>query len=431
MSGADNVVRIRPELDSIDWLNVLSPPGEAVPPLDVQIVVNEFLDRQERGRVRAMAAVIREAGNLGEALAAVEAARGHAGADSFTDDLSGWRELARQDVPMLFPGFPLGAVTMLAGPGGSGKSTLSRGLILSVITGRNIFEAFPVGEPGRVVALSGEDSSTVFFRSMLTIAGEHGLATSEVDAAIRENLTTVRQSKPFAFLRGGMPTPEYRQLAALCKRTKPRLVVIDTARRYGGLVSENDAAEVGSWMQLCGDIAVDTGASVLVLHHAAKYADARNQNSVRGSGAYVNESRSVFTMARENETVSMHHAKSNLGVVPDVRFRLDRGGIVQEAVVTRDLGAVSAAVSAWLIEHPKAAVTVYGVAKRQGADAKALLQGVTLTHPWADSTTVARAIEQGLDTGIFTLESRKGANGHKRQVLSVVSPDPHETGHHT
>ncbi|MCP4640160.1 MAG: AAA family ATPase, partial [bacterium] len=246
--------------------------------------------------------------------------------DAFFLDLREWRTLAGKEVPLLTSGIPMGATTVVAGHGGAGKSTLVRALTLSVLTGRTILPCWPVHEAGTVVFLSGEDGENIFLRSLKAIAHTaRDIAPSVLDEAVVERLR-LRAGSPFRWLEDRAASKDYCEFRALCRKEKPALVVVDTVRRHFGADSENDSVDAGLWMQLATDIAVETGAAVVALHHASKGAE--GQGSVRGSSAWVDEARAAFVLERTDPGFMLRHVKANRTArLADTDFELTDGAV--------------------------------------------------------------------------------------------------------
>ena len=70
------------------------------------------------------------------------------------------------------------------------------------------------------------------------------------------------------------------ELIGVVKGHSPHLIVLDTLARCFVSGDENDAGEVGQFIDGCRQLQVETGATVLVLHHTAK-----KGKEERGSGA--------------------------------------------------------------------------------------------------------------------------------------------------
>ena len=88
-----------------------------------------------------------------------------------------------------------------------------------------------------------------------------------------------------------------RQLTELAARERPGLIVVDTVQRLIGAKNLNDYAEVTSKLDPVLTLARETGAAVLLVHHAGK-ADRSGIDAVLGSTALAGSVDNVFLMRR-------------------------------------------------------------------------------------------------------------------------------------
>ncbi|MEB5838466.1 helicase RepA family protein [Pantoea dispersa] len=80
-----------------------------------------------------------------------------------------------------------------------------------------------------------------------------------------------------------------------------RLIVIDTLARCFGGNDENDARDMGAFIEGCDDIKRKTGATVLVVHHSGK----DEAKGARGSSAFRAALDAEFQVRREDENIAL------------------------------------------------------------------------------------------------------------------------------
>ncbi|MHB2095870.1 helicase RepA family protein [Pantoea dispersa] len=80
-----------------------------------------------------------------------------------------------------------------------------------------------------------------------------------------------------------------------------RLIVIDTLARCFGGNDENDARDMGAFIEGCDDIKRKTGATVLVVHHSGK----DEARGARGSSSFRAALDAEFQVKREDENIAL------------------------------------------------------------------------------------------------------------------------------
>lgn len=247
------------------------------------------------------------------------------------DVAAGLRE-APEDPDWVLPGLPGGAVGVLAGEPGVGKSWLALELSLEVAVGAPALGvAVATGSPARAVYLTSEDAPPVLRARLHAVArAVPGLAERLMDSGdlrifevAGANLADPRHSAEIARAGSGA-----------------RLLVFDTLSRFhaGDENSREGAARV---MRALEKLARETGAAVLALHHLSKRADENRQLDgiarVRGSSVFVAEPRAVFLLEEMRRGRAGRHeigltlAKSNYASEVFFRFWRGPGGMLLPA----------------------------------------------------------------------------------------------------
>lgn len=208
---------------------------------------------------------------------------------------------------------PLGSLSILAGVGGLGKSTLSVGFAASVTTGRN------GREPADVIIATTEDSLAHTIVPRLIAAGADlrrvsFLAIVEKDS---ERGLTLPDDAP--------------KLAAAIQRTGAELVILDPV--VGHISESIDSHKDHSVRRALGplhDVAEATGAAILGIGHLNKGTSTDAMMRLGGSVAFGNAARSVMFFIEDPtkgdgapDRVLVHH-KSNVSVkASSLRFLME------------------------------------------------------------------------------------------------------------
>lgn len=190
---------------------------------------------------------------------------------------------------------PLGKTGMLVAPGGTGKSQFLMQLCASVATGLPLAGYWHANEPGGVVYIAAEDDADELHRRFYNTAEQLRQATKlDGAAALRENLLIFSAAARNNLMTKATRTGEVektdyadRLLESLKPIQEPRLIVIDPASRFRG-GEENSAEDATRFVEALEYIAKESGATVLIAHHANKASflgGDQSQNASRGSSA--------------------------------------------------------------------------------------------------------------------------------------------------
>jgi len=176
------------------------------------------------------------------------------------------------DTPWLLDGFLVdGGVGLLVGPAGAGKTYLALDLPLAVHSGRSAWGH--KAQQGAVV-YAGSDSPRRTLRRRLADLCQ-GREIPPPDEGFLLDLSPLDLGQP----QGAVI------LRRLVDRVQAKLVVLDALYCFMPGLDENAAGDVGLVMGHIREVARETGASVLLIHHANKNDLASLTNRVRGSSA--------------------------------------------------------------------------------------------------------------------------------------------------
>jgi archaellum biogenesis ATPase FlaH len=175
---------------------------------------------------------------------------------------------------------PAGGVVLLAGTPKAGKSTLARDLAFAVATGERWLSWQT--HQGAVWYIAFEDKR------------------SEVRRAFKAMGAT--GSEPLQVLVGEAPTDLLPALHALATTERPALIIVDTLQRLIRAKDMSDYAEVTERMTPLLRLARDTGAALVLVHHASIHAQREGVlDGVLGSTALVGSVDNTFLLRRSEK----------------------------------------------------------------------------------------------------------------------------------
>jgi hypothetical protein len=232
---------------------------------------------------------------------------------------------------------PLGAITLLDGDPGLGKSLLTIDLAARVTRGRVMPDLSP-GVAGGVVLLSAEDNPASTIRPRLEIAAADTGRVELLRGVLHENAETGQtHQRPF-LLPHDLPI-----LESVVQRVGAKLVVIDPLMAYlDTKVNSWRDQDVRAMLAPLAALAERTGAAILILRHLNKASGMQAVYRGGGSIGIIGAARSGLLVAKspdnpDHERV-LASTKSNLGPpMPSLRYQLtavlaQSGGLEGEGI---------------------------------------------------------------------------------------------------
>lgn len=226
---------------------------------------------------------------------------------------------------------PQGGLSVLAGKPKAGKSTLARDLALAVAQGRP-FIGRPVA-PSPVVYLALEEKRSEVKRH-LAIMG-------------------ARPEDPIHFLFGQAPKDVLQRLAHTAREVAPGLIIVDTLARIARVRDMNDYAEVMSALEPLLAIARESGAHVLLVHHAKK-GEGGGGDSILGSTAIFGTVDTALILRRNEDRRLLSSIQRYGSDLPDTVVTLDPETFSTAVVGTRsdlEIAEMGERIIAFLREH--------------------------------------------------------------------------------
>ncbi|MFO0388977.1 MAG: AAA family ATPase [Alphaproteobacteria bacterium] len=219
----------------------------------------------------------------------------------------------------LVPGLiPKGSVTMVAGSGGTGKSSLVHQLAVMVATDYESGEEAPRWL-GQRVSIEKSKGITIYF------SGEDGPPILNARAAIFDPKGRGRR---LMFQRAdfGEGVTFAQHLKRLQKVPDVPLLIIDPVRKFlSG--DEDDSAAVSDFFEAIEEFAIRKNTAVVILHHLQKSSYPRTArellDALRGSQVFIDRPRVVIGLFRDGPHMIAGLAKNNippnLGMVQEER----------------------------------------------------------------------------------------------------------------
>lgn len=205
----------------------------------------------------------------------------------------------------------LGKVGAVVAPGGSSKSQWMLQLAVSIATGIPLANHWEVGETGGVLVLFAEDDDDEIHRRLHRIQNQLVMAGHGKDLApLNERLFIFSTIGTDTLLtKKGMTgevsaTVTVDRIAALAKLVPDlRLIVIDPGSRFRG-GEENSNEDATRFVEALEKLAQQTGATVLLAHHANKNSTTNgdvSQGASRGASALTDGLRWQMNLNRPTE----------------------------------------------------------------------------------------------------------------------------------
>lgn len=236
-------------------------------------------------------------------------------------DISQAFEVLPPPIDFIWPGFIAGTVGALVAPGATGKSYWALQAAMSVachVPDGDLLGLEP-NKPGKVHYLAGEDPIPVLQHRIHAI-GRHLNADARNSIATNLAIESLVGQK--------LDLMDKAQLTTLIDKNRgSRLIVLDTLSRIHHL-DENSNGDMGSLIVALEQLADQTGAGVLFLHHASK-SSAREgmldqQHAARGASAIVEQSRWASYLSKMTEVeakrLTENNGKHSLGSHYTARF---------------------------------------------------------------------------------------------------------------
>jgi hypothetical protein len=192
---------------------------------------------------------------------------------------------------------PLGMVTLLTSVGGAGKTLLMQ-MATTAIASSNLSFLGKRCLIGKAAGVFAEDPETMLHLRQTRINDQWGI---EYDRIVGRLFLQSYFGLPTQLWRQGKPTDFMEQLEAQLKRIEGlRLLTLDNAALlYSG--DENNRPEVTEFLSVLNGLAHRLDIGIMLSAHASKSSDGTALRVTSGSTAWVNASRSVLELKRDED----------------------------------------------------------------------------------------------------------------------------------
>lgn len=227
-----------------------------------------------------------------------------------------------------------GFVSVLAAPGGAGKSALALAQAVALATGRPILgEAVHHSVPAWVLDL--EDPPDELNRRLAACLMLHGLEAQQVRGRLYLHAGRTRRLCMAAPAEAGIAFPDRDALIAAAAAQGIGLIVVDPFVKSHTL-DENSNPHMDAAATAWAEVAERTGAAVLLVHHVRKLGGGPlDVEAARGAKALTDAARSAAVLS----PMSAEDA-GRLGVAPADRWRLVRLDDAKANLAPRAEGAL-------------------------------------------------------------------------------------------
>ena len=196
-------------------------------------------------------------------------------------------------------------VTLIAGKGGDGKSLFTLQASVAFAVGRAWGGYEPVG-PLKVLYINNEDDREEVQRRLAAVCRELGVDPAELAGRFHhysgDNLVLAKK-EPGPGPEMLAKTDGFESLAGWCRQESYDVIVLDPLVEFFDGLDENDNQHMAFFMRTIRELARETSAAILMVHHFRKSGVGGESDSMRGGSAIVNSCRLALTFERDDKTV--------------------------------------------------------------------------------------------------------------------------------
>lgn len=230
------------------------------------------------------------------------------------DDWDYFAKTSPPPIDWVIKGLKPGNVGIISAPGGTGKSMFCLSIAQAVNSGKELFGVWPVGGPGDVVYLYGDDDpqdmhNRVYHLHQLsncssTLSHHHTYSFCVKDNPPRFMVSHKLDSDSFLLSPNSDAVQSIKNRILLELNLHPRLLIFDPLNKFHAL-EENSNNEMEQLLTFFGRFASELGAAIILLHHTGKSAvlnGQHSQQSARGASAIIDQARWHITL-RDRKSV--------------------------------------------------------------------------------------------------------------------------------
>jgi hypothetical protein len=218
-----------------------------------------------------------------------------------------------------------GDITLLASPGGAGKTSLALGMAACLATGKQILGERIWGTgPFKSLYLNAEDGGVEMLRRACAFCQQHSISEQELN---RLHLVGTDDARVqcLKFLRTAGPNSSaldevgFAHLDNLLTSLLPDLLVIDPLVAFCAGGNENDNGVMSLVMRELKRLAIKYNCAILIVLHTSKSGDRSSADAIRGASAIKDLARRAIMPVTMTEVEAKAYGK-----LPSERFQYFR-----------------------------------------------------------------------------------------------------------
>jgi hypothetical protein len=211
-------------------------------------------------------------------------------------------------------------ITVVASPGGFGKTSLALGMAISIATGKELLEENITGGELTALYINAEDSGDEMLRRAFAFCLKHGVAERDLARLLIAGIDHP-QVRDLSFLQAAekqsaLDLAGFNRLGALLEALRPDLLVLDPLTPLCGGGNTNDNAVMSLVFRALKGLAIKYSCAILIVHHNRKGGEPGSAEAVSGAAAITNAARRAIMPV----PMSVEEA-TQFGVLPSQRLR--------------------------------------------------------------------------------------------------------------
>ncbi len=340
-----------------------------------------------------------------------------------------------------------GDITLLASPGGAGKTSLALGMAICLVAGKQLLgERIWGSGPFKSLYINAEDSRVEMLRRACAFCQQHHITEQELDQLhlVGADDTRVQALK---FLRTAGPNSSaldevgFTHLANLLTSLRPDVVVIDPLIALCGGGNINDNAIMSLVMRELKKVGIKYNCATLIVLHTTKGGDLTSANAISGASAIKDLARRAImpvTMTEDErkqfdvlpserrQYFKLVDAKSNLAALSgETWYKLENQELPNAEPPTYPHGdRVQAVVRANLIPFGASSAADPGQLSIRFELLKLIDRGLTIdgeTVPYSPNSTGKNKMRAVLDEAMAAVKRISGDRGYSPSDLRAVA----------
>ena len=221
-----------------------------------------------------------------------------------------------------------GEITVLAAPGGAGKTALATGMAVEIAAGAALFDENIFGHDLKALFINGEDGGTEIRRRIwaLCLAHAHKISGEKLDRLCVAGADDPRVQK-LSFLRTTNSTNSmldmsgFQILESALDAFRPDVLILDPLVAFCGGGNMNDNSVMSQVLRELKRLATKFDCAILVVHHTRKGRTANDEPAgeaerISGAAAIVNLARRALMPVTMSETEAKLYS-----VLPSQRYQ--------------------------------------------------------------------------------------------------------------